>query len=316
MRRLLHRRRAHLPFLKALFEHLPLAAVIVDEHDKVIAINPAFTELFGYLPAEAIGQSVGDLIIPTELRSEGLRFTEAALRGEPISTETVRQGRDGQHIPVWLRAVPIHTFGRRLGVLALYQDIRSLHEHRQRLMQLVEELQQLDETKNRLLAVISHDLRAPLATAQGLTELILAEPQSPEYVIEHATKLQKLLADQLELVNELLAFSRLEAGRWALEVRQIDLCEVLVHAIDALTLTAYSKQIRLIPQLPEEGISMSGDPHKLQRVFTNLLANAIKFTPEGGTVEIKTYTEDDTPLPIIVSISDTGVGIPPERLAQ
>ncbi|MCS7176887.1 MAG: PAS domain-containing sensor histidine kinase [Candidatus Kapabacteria bacterium] len=301
--------------LRTLFEHLPLAAAVVDEHDIVLAVNPAFTELFGYSADEAIGQPIGPLIVPEELRSEGLHFTESALAGEPINTETVRQCRNRLRIPVWLRAVPIRLSGRYLGVLALYQDIRPLHEHRQRLTEPVQELQHLNAAKDRLLAVISHDLRAPLATAQSLAGLILAEAHSPEAVIEHATKLQRLLSDQLELVNELLEFARSEEGHSTLQRSALDLCEVLIHALDSVTLLAYSKQIRLVPKLPEMGIPMEGDPHKLRRVFTNLLSNAVKFTPEHGAVEIEAWVEyEGSSLPIVVQIRDTGIGIPPEHL--
>ncbi len=308
------RRHRTLPFLEALFEHLPLAAAVVDEHDRVLAVNPAFTELFGYAPDEALGRPIGELIIPEELRSEGRHFTEAALGGEPISTETVRQCRNGERIPVWLRAVPLRTFGRHRGVLALYQDIRPLHAHRQQLTQLVQELQQLNTAKDRLLAVISHDLRAPLATAHGLAGLILAEAHSPEQVTEWATKLQKLLSDQLQLVNELLELARTESGRQTLDLADIELCEVLSHAMDAVTLAAYSKQIRLIPKLPDEGLPLRADRQKLQRVFVNLLSNAIKFTPEGGRVEVEAFLEGGSPLPVVIRISDTGIGIPPEQL--
>ncbi|GBD07035.1 Sensor histidine kinase TmoS [bacterium HR21] len=312
--RLFRRQESLTPFLKSLFEHLPLAAVVVDERDTVLRINPAFTELFGYTASEAVGRPIDVLIIPEELRAEGKRFTEAALHGEPISTETLRQCRSGERIPVWLRAIPVHTFGRRLGVLALYQDIRPLHTHRQQLQQLIEELRQLNATKDHLMAVISHDLRAPLATAQGLVGLILADAHSPDAVTDHATKLQKLLREQLELVNELLEFSRTETGRQTLEIGELDLCEILTNAVDTVALAAYSKQIQLVPSFPDEPIRMQGDAQKLQRIFTNLLANAIKFTPENGRVELQAWVEAGSPRPVVVRIRDSGIGIPPEQL--
>jgi len=310
-----NRKKHRLPFLEALFDHLPLAAAIVDEQDRILAINPAFTQLFGYSAAEAQGQPIGDLIVPEELRAEGAHFTEAALTGEPINTETVRQTRDGTRIPVWLRAISITFRGRRIGVLALYQDIRPIQEYRQHLLQLIEELEQLNAAKDRLLATISHDLRTPLATAQGLTNLILAEAHSPEVVLDTATKLQQLLNEQLQLVNELLEFARAQTAiPQKLEREELDLCEILVHVIDSLTLAAYSKQLRILPQLPDQELPLVGDRSKLQRVFQNLLSNAIKFTPEGGMVEVHAWQEPDTPRPIVVRIRDTGIGIPPEQL--
>lgn len=311
---LLRRQDALAPFLRSLFDHLPLAAAVVDERDRVLRINPAFTELFGYTDADAIGRSIAELIIPEELRTEGRRFTEAALHGEPISIETIRQCRSGERIPVWLRAIPVRTVGRRIGVLALYQDIRPLHEHRQQLQQLVEELRQLNAMKDHLLAVISHDLRAPLANAQGLLGLVLADAHSPEAVTEHAIKLQKLLHEQLELVNELLEFSRAEMGRQTLQSRELELCELLTTVLDTVALAAYSKQIRLLPSFPDTPIWMQGDAQKLQRIFVNLLTNAIKFTPEHGRIEFQAWVEPENPLPIIVRIRDTGIGIPPEQL--
>lgn len=302
------------PFLEALFEHLPMAAAIVDEHDRIVSINPAFTALFGFSAEEALGKPIGELIVPEELRAEGKHFTEVALHGEPISTETVRKHREGERIPVWIRAVPIRLSGQHLGVLALYHDIRPLHQHRQRLVQLVEELQQLNTAKDRLLAIIAHDLRSPLATAQGLLGLILAEAHSPEALTEHVTKLQRILTEQLELVNELLEFARVETGHITLELTEVDLCEILANVVDTLTLSAYNKQIRLLCTFPEEGLYLQGDAAKLQRIFWNLLSNAIKFTPEGGTVEVEARLEPNSTLPIVVRISDTGIGISSEQL--
>jgi two-component system CheB/CheR fusion protein len=312
---LLRKRRNYEPFLSLLFEHLPMAAAIVDASDRVLAINPAFTRLFEYTEAEALGRPLGELIVPEELRTQGLEFTERALHGELISTESVRCSRSGERIPVWIMGIVLRTPLRRKGILALYQDMRPIHQQRQQLQQLLEQAQQLMAARDRMLATISHDLRSPLAAAQGLCQLILSEPTDADQVRTHATKLAELLDYQLRLIGDLLTYFRTHtAEKLELELEEFDLCELAVQVLDALTLSAYQKQIQLVPRLPEESVPIRADRYKLQRVLTNLLTNAIKFTPSGGTVELEVTTDPTLSRPIIVRVRDTGVGIPAELL--
>ncbi len=312
---LLRKRRNHEPFLSLLFEHLPMAAAIVDDSDRVLAINPAFTRLFEYTEAEALGRPLGELIVPEELRTQGLEFTERALHGELISTESVRCSRSGERIPVWIMGIVLRSPLRRKGILALYQDMRPIHWQRQQLQQLLEQTQQLMAARDRMLATISHDLRSPLAAAQGLCQLILSEAADADQVRAHATKLAELLDYQLKLIGDLLTYFRTHmAEKPELELEEFDLCELAVQVLDALALGAYQKQIQLVPRLPEESVPIRADRYKLQRVLTNLLTNAIKFTPSGGTVELEVTTDPTLPRPLIVRVRDTGVGIPPELL--
>jgi signal transduction histidine kinase len=168
--------------------------------------------------------------------------------------------------------------------------------------------------KSHFLANISHELRTPMNSILGMVDLALGEPLSA--TVRDYLKTAKDSADVLlELLNEILDFSRLEAGKVQLETLPFSLRQTLQRTIKAMGARAEAKGLQLICDLPDDlPDALLGDPLRLRQVFTNLIGNAVKFTKQGQViVRVASLKADASSVTMQFSIADTGIGIAPEH---
>jgi signal transduction histidine kinase len=198
----------------------------------------------------------------------------------------------------------------------------SLEDHLQIIRKSSEELREankkletLDKLKSNLVTTVSHELRTPLTSIKANAELILMKPALQD---EKKLKLLKVINDESDrlsrLINDLLDLSRIEAGTVQWHTQQVSLNEVIPLSVEAVLPLAQNKGLDLTTSLVGTLPAILGDKDRLVQLVTNLLSNAIKFTPSGGSVTITAHQEQ-TPLPrLVVTVSDTGIGIPPEDI--
>ncbi len=173
-------------------------------------------------------------------------------------------------------------------------------------------LQGLDETKSRFFANISHELRTPLTLILSPVETLLESPKEKlgartrAYLETMHSNAQRLL----KLINDLLDLAKLDDGRLKLHLRALDLNKLLEHLVDAVRPLAQRKKVQLL-FAGDTPVPISADPDRIEQVVLNLLANAVKFTPEGGRVELVLEVHADR---ITVRVRDTGIGIPQGQL--
>lgn len=178
-----------------------------------------------------------------------------------------------------------------------------------------ERLQELDGLKSNFINAITHDLKTPLTAILGFSELLedeVAGPLAPDYrgyvqQIERATR-------RLEgMVNDLLEFARMDAGTFQLRLERADLSGVSGEVVESLRPLAEEAGIRLVLEAQAEPVSLVLDAARIQRVLTNLIGNALKFTPAGGTIRVAVRREANGAR---VEVADTGAGIAPEDLPR
>jgi PAS domain S-box-containing protein len=202
---------------------------------------------------------------------------------------------------------------------------QRLHERESQLKQLAEEREQflkserqarsdaerLSHLKDEFLATLSHELRTPLNAIQGWTALLLQHSVSGDDVKRGLETIDRNVRAQTQIVNDLLDMSRIISGKIHLEVQTIYLHEVVNSAIEAVAPTAEAKRIR-IHTLLDTGIGLvRGDPNRLQQVLWNLISNAVKFTPQGGRVQVVLERVNSH---VEIVVEDTGIGIRREFL--
>jgi signal transduction histidine kinase len=187
---------------------------------------------------------------------------------------------------------------------------RQLEAHNRRLAGQNERLRELDRLKDEFVSTVSHELRTPLTSIRGYLELLLADTGLDEEQRRFLAVADRNSERLLGLVNDLLLVAEIDAGKLALDLRRVDLREIVAECVESSQPAAAAKGIELslrTSQLPE----LEGDPARLAQVLDNLLSNALKFTQPGGRVEVRLGTVDGT---AVVEVEDTGLGLPePDR---
>lgn len=217
----------------------------------------------------------------------------------------------------------LNTLGNRANVMILERPInigvvigavRSLLRARRRQYvsrDLLEKLQEADRQKNIFLATLSHEMRTPLNAMVGWTELLTANRLNEAEFGRALEIIKRNMKSLTLLINDMLDVSRIISGKLHLNLTTLNLVTVIEMAVKAIDLTAKNKGIRLRTTFDCSSCLILGDPDRLQQVMTNLLTNAIKFTPKEGQVDIRLERLDSQAQ---ISVSDTGQGIRPEFL--
>jgi len=202
-----------------------------------------------------------------------------------------------------------------LARVAVHIKIARL-EHEQR--ELIEQLSERNEEKDRLMQIVSHDLRSPLGGIKGLSQILTdgEEAEMPEIVREFSEIIVQTSDTLLNLVNDLLDLAKIESGKQRVNLTEFDIVSTLQNAVKLQEKVAQSKGLQLLFENTIELIpfQLVADEPKIMQVINNLLSNAIKFTPKGGAVTLRLQPQGDDRLLIVVQ--DTGIGIPAEHLPR
>ena len=174
-----------------------------------------------------------------------------------------------------------------------------------------EQAEQASQLKDEFLATLSHELRTPMTPILGWAQILRRVARDNAQVVQAAEVIERNARVQTQIVDDLLDMSRIISGKIRLDVRQVDLVEVLEAALDTVGAAADARGIRLQKVLDTGIASVRGDPHRLQQVVWNLLSNAIKFTGRGGRVQLALERVNSH---IEIIVTDTGQGISPEFL--
>lgn len=174
-----------------------------------------------------------------------------------------------------------------------------------------DEAEEANRAKDFFLAVVSHELRSPLNAILGWTKILLTKELEAETRKNALETIEKSARSQAKLIEDLIDSARVASGKLRLEFRPVNLFEIIKTVYNLQTPAAQTKKIALLFSSDSENIQVFGDSMRLQQVFTNLLSNALKFTNEGGSIQIDIQSDSDSAK---VAIKDNGQGIKPELL--
>jgi PAS domain S-box-containing protein len=197
------------------------------------------------------------------------------------------------------------------GLFMILRDVTDLARKIEELSALNACLQNMDQMRVELLTMVSHDLHTPLTAIKGSLEVLLHEVVGVELSRELLGIAQKNADRLFRMVSDILDLARIEAGRFRRRRESFDVVTLLRGTIDRLRQMAQEREIAVTLTAPDDLTAVSGDTLRMEQVFTNLLGNAIKFTPHGGEIDV---TVKDTGPELLVEVRDSGVGIPKEHL--
>lgn len=303
--------------------------IATDPDLRVTRFNAGAEELLGYAESEVVGHSVAERIEPAELTRQAADLGVAADITSVVSAMVERHGRrdwalltrSGDHRVFSLSFTEIRDGDELIGYLCAGDDVTSrmraevaLTEALRRELESVARLEEADRVKDEVVSTISHELRTPISSIRGYGE-ILADGDLGELSAEQAAALTTMLRNTERLsalVADLLQLDRAESGKSTAVLVPTDLAQVARDAWDAVLQLARGRELDIALDAAQP-VPILGDPSALERVVFNLAGNAVKFTPEGGSVAVSVQRTADH---AVLSVSDTGIGIEPEEKSQ
>ncbi|MBD1878962.1 response regulator [Coleofasciculus sp. FACHB-T130] len=307
-------------FLMLLENMKDYAIFFLDPDGRVIKWGAGAESILGYQEAEILGKS-GSIIFTPEDRDRGDDHKELqkALTEGRAENERWHVRKDGSRF--WGSGIVTSLrdeSGQVQGLAKIMRDFtdrKQAEEERTRLLARAQEARTQAESANRMkdefLATLSHELRSPLNAMLGWTSLLRTRKFDAATTARAIETIERNAKAQARLIEDLLDVSRIIRGQLRLTVRPLELIPVIESAINTVRPAADAKNIQVHLLLDTFVGSISGDPDRLQQIIWNLLTNAIKFTPEGGRVQV--YLQGDRSH-VEILVSDTGEGISAEFL--
>jgi two-component system, OmpR family, phosphate regulon sensor histidine kinase PhoR len=277
--------------LAAMLSHIADGVVLSDDEGKLVLANKAAGRIFGFneqcVAGRPVIEAVRDHEVVDMLRQALDRGRETSLQFESMANHCFLQA-----ISVPLR------YNQSLGVLLLFQDLT--------------ELRGLQTMRKELIGNISHEFRTPLAGIRAIVETLqdgaLNEPQvARDFLVKIRGEVDRLT----QMVAELTDLSRIESGRTELKKQALNINELILEVMEQLIPLANRGKLKMETHLAENLPVIMADRDNIRQVISNLLHNAVKFTPAGGSITVTTSCSNHD---IITSVADTGTGIAPEDL--
>jgi PAS domain S-box-containing protein len=303
---------------RALIDNVVDGIILTDAVGFIVEVNSAAERIYGYRPQEIIGRSLRVLAPPDNLEFD--KAIRDCLKHRPVdgNASVVREltglRKNGEQFESELSVMPT-PFAGQVMFTVVARNITERKRAQQALLDASEAAARANRAKSEFLANMSHEIRTPMNGVLGMTELLL-ETQLDTVQRDYADTIRGSAKNLLTVVNDILDYSKVEAGKLELEKIDMDLRDVVEDIGRLVALQAQNKQlevsVQVDPLLPNTVI---GDPGRLRQVLLNLGTNAVKFTERGEiNIELKVLARHSGQLQVRCSVRDTGIGIPPQRI--
>ncbi len=301
------------------------ALVSMDGEGRITDWNAQAESTFGWTKAEAIGQSLGELIVPPELRAthaEGLRryraTGESRVLGQRVEVPALR--RDGATITVELAITPVKVAGG-VHFSVFLRDITEKKLAHEELLRAKEAAEGSNQSKSEFLANMSHEIRTPMTAILGFADLLEEDgdyTRAPERRKEAISTIKRHGHGLLTIINDILDLSKIEAGKMTVECIECSVESVLEEVRSLMGVRAADKKLTLElvheTPIPER---IKSDPTRLKQILINLVGNALKFTEVGGVTITAGCDRAALGGPVMrFEVSDTGIGLTEEQRSR
>ncbi len=286
---------------QAILDGVADGVLFADASGKVILFNPAAERILEIPRSQAIGRSIREMLGLYGV--EGRKWLEALEDWAAHPADRTPEDFVAERLQLGDRVVSVHASPvirgtEYLGTVSVFRDITAEVE--------------ADRAKSEFISTVSHELRTPMTSIKGYADLLMlgmAGPLSDQQ--KHFIGIIRNNAERMvALVNDLLDISRIESGRMRLELRPVMIHEVVDQVVGTLQGRAQNKGLTLETRVPSDLPPVWGDTNRVAQILTNLISNAIQYTPPGGKVTISAHANRDM---MEISVADTGIGISKEN---
>lgn len=300
------------------FETAPIGMVVTGVGDCCRQVNPAFEALSGLSATELEGQS-----LPLMLEQSGDYDASMERAREEIRTSSIARfrhrlrRRDGSSVPVQISAHALESYGETGASIWMMEDISASEAAEQALRAAKEAAEEAARAKGDFLSSMSHEIRTPMNSILGMSMLALRtdlDPRQRDYI----SKVHRAARGLLGIIDDVLDFSRIEAGKLTIERVEFALGHVLEQVADILGINAREKRIELLFDIAKNLPSrLLGDPMRLQQVLLNIVGNAIKFTETGQVVvRVALLEQQEGSVRLRFTVRDSGIGMTEEQQSR
>lgn len=289
---------------RALFENSGDAILVVDSQGRLFHANPEMERLSGYTHGELLSAHIGDLV-PDLVSESGQPLVDRLIEGKNGTGELTFVRSDASEINVEYIATAVAP-----GLFqAIFHDISERKKAEENLRQALEQERYLNELKSRFVAMVSHEFRTPLAVIRSSTDLLLhyGDRTTPEKREERLEKIQREITLMVQLLDDILIIRKAEDSGVAFNPQFLDLSVFCTNLITEIQPATPSHRIEFSSS--GDCTQVSADPKLLRQAITNLISNAIKYSPERERVQIELICGEKE---IILHMRDEGIGIPSE----
>jgi PAS domain S-box-containing protein len=298
---------------RRLFESARDGILILDAATrKITDVNPFMVKLLGYSRGQFLGKELWEIGLLEDAKTSRLAFRELKQNGYIRYEDLPLETKDGKRREVEFVS-NVYDEGGHQVIQCNIRDITTRKQGEEEFKQLMvrekearAEAEEANHVKDEFLATVSHELRTPLTAILGWSTMLRNDTLDEAASARALEIIDRNAKTQAQLIEDLLDLSRIINGKFQLQVRPVGLEEIVNATIECLRPAADVKAVQIQAQLDPDVGMVSGDPIRLQQVVANLLANAIKFTPEEGRVKVKLERVNSDAL---INVTDTGAGI-------
>ncbi|AFY68831.1 PAS/PAC sensor hybrid histidine kinase [Thalassoporum mexicanum PCC 7367] len=303
-------------YLDKIITSIADALIVTTETGIIKSLNPSAEDLFGYEEAELTNQPIGTLIdsrsFINTVHQRNQKSSDRRGQGQLLSgEEVICKTKSGQKVPVAFSCSSIRATSKNgRDIVYIGRDITKRKQAEERLRVAQQQAEQASQAKSLFLANMSHEIRTPMNAVLGMTELMLGTDLTPEQ-FDFVENIRISGDSLLNLINEILDLSKLEAGEMQLERLSFDLVSCVEEVATLLAAQAHNKGLEITTLIdPAIPWRVSGDSARLRQILTNLLGNAIKFTNAGEVaIEVNILSQQHDLIKLAFAVIDTGIGI-------
>lgn len=305
---------------RALLESTPAGIIEIDRQGNITFVNPMIEKIFGYIKDELIGEKI-EILLPGKFRNihpnhRQKFFSNPQARSMGVGRDLQGKRKDGTEFPVEIGLNSIETTDG-VRAIAFITDITMRKQAEEELRKARKSAETANKAKSDFLANMSHEIRTPLTAIIGYTDILVRQTKNDPKTEETLSIIKKNGGYLLALINDILDLAKIESGKLKLETVDCSIIQILHSCMSIFHAQTNEKGIDLklewLSAMPE---TIKSDPVRLKQILMNILSNAIKFTEKGSVVITAEVIERGSEAELNFTISDTGVGIKKEKLAE